>query len=522
MSLINQKIMNYRITTKIGEGGMGSVYLGIHETLQIKVAIKVLHAAFSADEQLRKRFINEAKTLSNINHPNIVKVLDFYDGHEGLFIIMEYVPGIPLDELIKTKTGPIPEERAFKIFAKILDGFQYAHSRKPAIIHRDIKPSNIIIDENDEPKIIDFGIVKIVDADKTDSGRTMAGTKIGTAFFMSPEQILAKAVDARSDIFSLGITLFIMLTGRSPFGSTLSEYEVHNTIVTSPLPRAKELYPGVSDVAQSIIDKATEKQKENRFQNCNEFKAALQNGQEIPTINKKVKDPVSEVPPYMPYELVHPQKKSNPGMITAVAVVVIGLIGMSVYIANAKEEKIKETVVIKDTSLVVTRDTTTVVTSDVINHPMPSTTTIDTMVSTNVVTTPTTTNNDISYSDISSLTSIMKKFYEEDNRDANDFEIDRTLSFFSFPLERYYQLAPASRDEVYESYRSSIYDKLLHHNQTINWNNSYFEKDGNNYKGHISGTYEFSTNASPTEVKTRNINDVFIFNEYGKIISVYQ
>ena len=520
MSLINQKIMNYRLTTKIGEGGMGSVYLGIHETLQIKVAIKVLHAAFSADEQLRKRFLNEAKTLSNINHPNIVKVLDFYDGHEGLFIIMEYVSGIPLDELIKTKTGPIPEERAFKIFAKILDGFQYAHSRKPAIIHRDIKPSNIIVDENDEPKIIDFGIVKIVDADKTDSGRTMAGTKIGTAFFMSPEQILAKEVDARSDIFSLGITLFIMLTGKSPFGSTLSEYEVHNTIVTSPLPRAKELYPGVSDVAQSIIDKATEKQKENRFQNCNEFKAALQNGQEIPTINGKVKDPISEIPPYMPYELAHTQKKSNPGIIIAVAVVVIGLIGMSVYIANAKEEKIEETVVITDTSMVVTPDTTTVVTSDVINDPMPSTTTIDTMVSTNVVTTSTTTNNNISDSEISGLRSILKSFYEEDNKDASGFDIDKTLDFFSFPLRRYYQISPASRQDVYDGYSLSIYQKLNYHHQSIDWEKSYFEKDGDVYIGHISGAYEFSTKTSPTDYKTRIVNDVFIFNETGKIISV--
>jgi serine/threonine protein kinase len=225
---------------------------------------------------------NPCATLSGLNHPNIVRVLDFHEDEKGLYIIMEFVEGISLDEMIRTKTGPIPEEKAFKIFKKILEGFQYAHSRRPAIIHRDIKPSNIIIGEDDEPKIIDFGIVKIVDDSGAGiSSQTVAGTKIGTTLYMSPEQILAKEVDARSDIFSLGITLFVMLTGRSPFGNTNSDFEIQNSIVNNPLPRAKDIYPGVSDKAQKIIDKATEKRKENRFQNCNEFKEALFAKEEI-------------------------------------------------------------------------------------------------------------------------------------------------------------------------------------------------------------------------------------------------
>ncbi len=276
MSLIGQKIMNYRIDSKIGEGGMGSVYLATHELLHTRAAIKVLHPSLGADQNLRSRFLTEASTLSGLNHPNIVRVLDFHEDEKGLYIIMEFVEGISLDEMIRTKTGPIPEEKAFSIFKKILQGFQYAHSRKPAIIHRDIKPSNIIIGDDDEPKIIDFGIVKIVDDSGAGiSNKTVAGTKIGTTLYMSPEQILAKEVDPRSDIFSLGITLFVMLTGRSPFGNTNSDFEIQNTIVNNPLPRAKDIYPGVSDKAQKIIDKATEKRKENRFQNCNEFIEAL-------------------------------------------------------------------------------------------------------------------------------------------------------------------------------------------------------------------------------------------------------
>lgn len=276
MSLIGQKIMNYRIDSKIGEGGMGSVYLATHELLHTRAAIKVLHPSLGANSTLRSRFLTEAAILSGLNHPNIVRVLDFHEDEKGLYIIMEYVEGISLDELIRTKTGPIPEEKAFKIFEKILDGFQYAHSRRPAIIHRDIKPSNIIVGEENNPKIIDFGIVKIVDDSGAGvSGHTVAGTKIGTTLYMSPEQILAKEVDARSDIFSLGITLFVMLTGRSPFGNTNSDFEIQNLIVNNPLPRAKDIYPGVSDKAQRIIDKATEKRKENRYQNCREFIAAL-------------------------------------------------------------------------------------------------------------------------------------------------------------------------------------------------------------------------------------------------------
>lgn len=293
MSLIGQKIMNYRIDSKIGEGGMGSVYLATHELLHTRAAIKVLHPSLGANSNLRGRFLTEASILSGLNHPNIVRVLDFHEDENGLYIIMEYVDGISLDELIRTKTGPIPEEKAFKIFQKILEGFQYAHTRRPAIIHRDIKPSNIIIDDENQPKIIDFGIVKIVDESGAGvSGHTVAGTKIGTTLYMSPEQILAKEVDARSDIFSLGITLFVMLTGRSPFGNTNSDFEIQNLIVNNPLPRAKDIYPGVSDKAQRIIDKATEKRKENRFQNCNEFIEALF----APDVEPKVPEP-TPLPP---------------------------------------------------------------------------------------------------------------------------------------------------------------------------------------------------------------------------------
>jgi serine/threonine protein kinase len=320
--------MNYRITEKIGEGGMGAVYLANHELLHTKAAIKVLHAALGMDAQLRARFLKEASTLSALNHPNIVRVLDFTENENGLFIIMEYVSGLPLDELIKTRTGPIPEKRAYQIFEKILDGFNYAHNRRPAIIHRDIKPSNIIITEDDEPKIIDFGIVKILDS-SINANHTMTGTKIGTPVFMSPEQILGKDLDNRSDIYSLGITLFTMITGRSPFENTLSEFEIQENIIRKPLPRAKDIYPGVSDKTQSIIDRATAKQKENRYDSCNEFKLALLGNY----------NPVNTpTPSHTPAPLLsQPRRKNYTAIIVIVALVMTSFV---IYFIKASNQHI--------------------------------------------------------------------------------------------------------------------------------------------------------------------------------------
>ena len=494
MPLINQKIMNYRLTTKIGEGGMGSVYLGVHELLQTKVAVKVLHAAFSADAELRKRFINEAKTLSAINHPNIVKVLDFYDGPEGLFIIMEYVAGIPLDELIKTKTGPIPEERAFAIFAKILDGFQYAHSLKPAIIHRDIKPSNIIIDENDEPKIIDFGIVKIVDADKTASGRTMAGTKIGTAFFMSPEQILAKEVDARSDIFSLGITLFIMLTGRSPFGSTLSEFEVHNTIVNEQLPRAKDVYPGVSDNAQNIIDKATEKRKEDRFQNCNAFKNALQNNIEV----------TKSLPPALPPKPLPPTLAAAKRNYTAaiVSIIAIAIIGLVVYVSTKSN------------------DNKTVITYNPVN-PNVIDSVLPTPIEPNTTVTPPALT-DITEAEKQIITEKISNYFNECNKSTENMNFDYLLDFYEYPIQKYFSIYNATRTDLYKQFDNYLNKTIYGHHLEILWNQcSVYKNADDTYTFILRANYDLERRKAPGTLKHFDTNDTYILNSNFKFISVY-
>jgi len=269
--MIGSKILNYTITEKIGEGGMGIVYLGVHNTIERKVAIKILNPSFASDNDIKERFINEAKALSGLLHPNIVTLFDFTEFENSFCIIMEYIQGTALDVIIRKVQGPIPEHRAIKLMDNILSAFSYAHSK--GIIHRDIKPSNIIIQDNDIPKILDFGIAKIL---KGDMNFTKVGTAAGSVQYMSPEQILGNPTDIRTDVYSLGITFYEMLTGKQPFTSvSTSEYIIQDKITKDPVPSVKKTNPEISDRIDKIIAKATSKNPEDRYSDCNEFRNAL-------------------------------------------------------------------------------------------------------------------------------------------------------------------------------------------------------------------------------------------------------
>lgn len=260
-------IENYEIISKIGEGGMGVVYLATKVGGRKRVAIKVLNPELSSKESIRKRFINEGITLSILDHPNIVKLYEFVDQGDKLFLVMEYIEGSPLDILLKVNKRPFSEEEFIPIFIKVLKAFQYAHENK--IVHRDIKPSNIMLMKNNEPKILDFGIAKILD---TDVKITSTGTRLGTVFNMSPEQVLGKEVDFRSDIYSLGITLYEVLTNEFPYGNpTNSEYDIMQKIVNEDVIPVTTRNPNISRKVDYIIRKATAKAPEERFQSCEEF-----------------------------------------------------------------------------------------------------------------------------------------------------------------------------------------------------------------------------------------------------------
>ncbi len=263
MVLENSFIRDYKINKKIGEGGMGSVYLAEDTMLERKVAIKVLNPLLTSDPQFTERFRQEAKVQASLIHPNIVALHSFFEDSGNYFMAMEYAKGVTLKQLMQ-KIGAIPEQRAIKIFLQILEGVGYAHQK--GIVHRDLKPSNIMIDENDAVKIMDFGIAKVLG----DRGMTKTGTKMGTIYYMSPEQIrAAKDIDQRTDIYSLGIVLYEMLTGRVPFNTnTESDFEIMNEIVNNSFHDVRKYNPSVSEITAKVIDKMIAKQKEERYATC--------------------------------------------------------------------------------------------------------------------------------------------------------------------------------------------------------------------------------------------------------------
>lgn len=269
--MIGQQILNYKIEKLISEGGMGKVYLGKHLQLNRKVAIKVLHPHLIYSQEFRSRFHAEANLLAQLKHPNIVTLYDYYESTDFLALILEYVEGITMEDYLK-KNGYIAQNQIISLFQQVLDAFEYAHGQ--GIIHRDIKPANIMLQDSSEGlkvKILDFGIAKI----KDNLTKTQTGTQMGTILYMSPEQVKGQKVDVRSDIYSLGVTLFELATGKMPFNPNSSIYEISNAIVHLPLPKPRTIKPDISPLIESAILKATEKNPDLRFQNCSEFKQAL-------------------------------------------------------------------------------------------------------------------------------------------------------------------------------------------------------------------------------------------------------
>jgi serine/threonine protein kinase len=326
--MIGQTILNYKIESLIGEGGMGSVYLATHTQMNRKVAIKALLPQFMANAEVKQRFKNEASTLAHLQHPNIVGLFDYIEDETGMYLVMEYVEGTPLDDFISNVTGPMPEGRAVPIMKEILSGFSYAHQK--GIVHRDIKPANIIITSNDGAKILDFGIARLIG--EGNHNLTKTGTQMGTVFYMSPEQVQGKKVDQRSDIYSLGVSFYQMLTGVNPYNGLTTEYEVYSRIVKEDLPSPQEVYPGVPDYLASVLKKAMEKNPDDRFQTCEDFLSAITSKVSIPKIIQT--NPV--VPP-SDNTIIQPEggeKKSNGAAVASLILGIVGIITSIIPFAN--------------------------------------------------------------------------------------------------------------------------------------------------------------------------------------------
>jgi serine/threonine protein kinase/Tol biopolymer transport system component len=280
--MVGQTIGHYKIEAKLGEGGMGVVYRALDTRLQRLAAIKVLTAEGMASPERRKRFVQEARAASALNHPNIVHIYDIdqIDGTD--FIAMEYVPGQTLAEKINRKGLTLAE--TLKYATPVADALAKAHAA--GIVHRDLKPANIMIGEDGRVKLLDFGLAKLVEPEPGDEGmatltepaeqpRTEEGSILGTVVYMSPEQAEGKKVDARSDIFSFGSVLYEMVTGRRAFEGGTKIATLSAILHQDPKP-VSESAPNVPGELEKIIARCLRKDPERRIQHMDDVKLALE------------------------------------------------------------------------------------------------------------------------------------------------------------------------------------------------------------------------------------------------------
>jgi serine/threonine protein kinase len=265
--MIGKVVGNYRIERKLGEGGMGAVYQGVDMMLEREVAIKVLRPELASQPQVVERFRSEAVTLAKLNHPNIATLYSFFRQGDDFFMVLEFVRGETLDSVIASR-GAMGSERAIPLFCQALDGIDHAH--RYGIIHRDIKPANMMLTENSGLKVLDFGIARILGT----SRMTKAGHLIGTIEYMSPEQVKGLDTDARSDIYSLGMLLYEMLTGRTPF-QIENEFELMRAQIEQMPSAPRTINPEISEAVEAAIMRAIAKNPAERFQTAGEFRQTL-------------------------------------------------------------------------------------------------------------------------------------------------------------------------------------------------------------------------------------------------------
>src|SRR5580658_6830520 len=269
-----RRLGNYEILDKLGEGGMGEVWRARDQRLQRTVAVKILPADVSSDPSRRARFEQEAHALAALNHPNIVAIYDVGNDQGRAFLVSELVEGESLRAILDR--GLVPVRKAIEIAGQIADGMAAAHAL--GIVHRDLKPENIMVTRSGQVKILDFGLAKQAATSSGENTATMAlsqpGTVLGTAGYMSPEQVRADAVDARSDIFSFGAVLYEMLTGHRAFQASTSVETMHAVLNLDPPEFDGELGK-LPPALSTIVRRCLEKRPEQRFQSAADLAFAL-------------------------------------------------------------------------------------------------------------------------------------------------------------------------------------------------------------------------------------------------------
>ncbi len=274
---VGQTIGNYTITAKLGEGGMGVVYLAEHPVIGRKVAMKAIHPELSRNPEVVSRFVTEAKAVNQIGNEHIVDIHDFGTTADGdFYFIMEFLQGEALADRLR-RESPLDPARALNIGAQVADALAASHAH--GIIHRDLKPENIFLIQkggtNDFVKVLDFGLAKLtLGADKV-SHKTRTGSVMGTPYYMSPEQCEGRPnIDHRADVYSLGVILFEMMTGKVPFGGE-GYGEIIVKHITAELPSPRAINPRLSPACESILLRALAKNRDERFRGMDDFRAAM-------------------------------------------------------------------------------------------------------------------------------------------------------------------------------------------------------------------------------------------------------
>lgn len=273
MSDESRPILNgrYELFRRIARGGMAEVFLARDQLLDRPVAVKVLFPEFASDPKFVERFRREAQSAANLNHPNIVAVYDWGKERGTYFIVMEYVEGKSLAQVIH-EDGPLSEDRAVSIASDIAAGLAVAH--RGGVVHRDIKPGNVLINPEGVVKVTDFGIARATNA-QPHEGLTQTGAVMGTATYLSPEQAQGQQADPRSDLYSLSIVLYEMLTTRPPFSGDTPVAIAYKHVQEAPTPPS-QVNPNISSTVESVVMRGLAKDPQHRYSNAEAYRADLQ------------------------------------------------------------------------------------------------------------------------------------------------------------------------------------------------------------------------------------------------------
>ncbi|WP_051186745.1 serine/threonine-protein kinase [Nocardia tenerifensis] len=289
---VNESFADYLIEGVLGQGGMGTVYLAQHPRLPRRVALKLLNREVSADQELRRRFEQEANVVARLDHPGIVGIHD-RGAHDGrLWIAMQYIHG---SDAARLDPREVPVDRALRIVAETGAALDYAHSR--GVLHRDIKPANILLAAPDTGRaeravLTDFGIARLLDSN---TQLTSSGTFHATLAYASPEQLSGEVVDHRSDQYSLACTLFTLLAGHPPFAAT-NPGQVVAGHISKPVPRLHAVRPDASEALDAVIARAMAKRPDDRFRSCHEFTSAAWESRHARVIHAPVRTPARLAP----------------------------------------------------------------------------------------------------------------------------------------------------------------------------------------------------------------------------------